>query len=248
MPIHLAIENQLIRRPALEAETVRLAVTPPDKVTSFDWPTISPDGLTLAFVATVAGKTQVWVRPLHSTTAKPLAEVGNAVAPFWSPDSQFLAYVGSRKLKKMALAGGAPETLCDMPSNDTGSWNREGVILFGGGSAGIRRISNNGGAVTNVTTVDRLRGETQHRAPVFLPDGRHFLFANGNNDGHDGTRNIARRVQRATIRNCRTASKSTMPAAVARFRLRACGSIGIDTSISWPRARARSTSGSGLLE
>ncbi|MBL8208741.1 MAG: serine/threonine-protein kinase, partial [Blastocatellia bacterium] len=180
--IALALGVAYIRRPALEAETVRLSVTPPETATSFDYPTISPDGRTLAFVATVAGKTQLWVRPLNSTTAKPLAEVGRVSAPFWSPDSRYLAYADSEKLKKIALDGGAPETLCDTQFNFAGTWNREGVILFGGATAGIRRISASGGAVTEVTTVDRSRGEARHLAPVFLPDDRHFLFANINND------------------------------------------------------------------
>ena len=180
--IALALGVAYVRRPALEAEPMRVSINPPDKATSFDWPTISPDGRTLAFVATVAGKRQLWVRPLNATSAKPLAEVGTVFSLFWSPDSRFLAWYESGKLKKIALAGGAPETLCDLPVTDRGDWNREGVILFGAGPAGIKRIAASGGAVTAVTTVDSARGETQHRAPAFLPDGRHFLFANINND------------------------------------------------------------------
>ncbi|MFN0122025.1 MAG: protein kinase domain-containing protein, partial [Blastocatellia bacterium] len=177
----LALGVAYVRRPSLEAEPMRLSITPPEKVTSFDWPAISPDGRTLAFVATVAGKRQLWVRPLNAATAKPLAEAGSVFSPFWSPDSRFLAYPESGKLKKMALDGGAPEPLCDTPASDRGDWNGEGVILFSV-MTGIRRIAASGGAVTEVTTVDIARGETQHRAPVFLPDGRHFLFANLNND------------------------------------------------------------------
>jgi hypothetical protein len=119
------------------------------------------------------------VRLLNSTTAKPLAEVGDVnMIPFWSPDSRFIGFIEDGKLKKISLADGAPETLRDTQSrlaNSGGAWNREGVILFGEGS-GIRRTSANGGASTAVTTVDSSRGETGHFAPVFLPDGRRFLF------------------------------------------------------------------------
>ncbi|MCI0353164.1 MAG: hypothetical protein L0Z53_27410, partial [Acidobacteriales bacterium] len=165
------------RRPAPEAETLRLFVNPPEKATRFDLPTISPDGLTLAFVATVEGKTQLWVRPMNSATATPLAEIGAIEPPFWSPDSRFICFVEGNSLKKIALAGGTPETLCDSADPlSVGSWNREGVILLSAGPSGIMRISANGGAMTAVTTVDSSRRETHHSAPIFLPDGRHFIF------------------------------------------------------------------------
>ncbi|MGH9767418.1 MAG: protein kinase domain-containing protein, partial [Blastocatellia bacterium] len=175
--VSLALGVAYFRHPALEAEPMRLFVNPPEKATRFDLPTISPDGRTLAFVATVEGKTQIWARPLNSTTATPLAEIGAIEPPFWSPDSRFIGFVEGDKLKKIALAGGAPETLYDSLGSFSGrAWNREGVILLSGGPRGIMRISANGGAMTAVTTVDSSRGETHHTAPVFLPDGRHFIF------------------------------------------------------------------------
>ncbi|MBS1810885.1 MAG: serine/threonine-protein kinase, partial [Acidobacteria bacterium] len=173
----LALGVAYVRRPAQKAEEMRLYVNPPEKATLFDWPTISPDGRTLAFVADVDGKTQLWVRPLEATTARPLVEVRDSLpTPFWSPDGQFIAYFDIPKLKKIAVTGGTSETLCDSPLNGGGTWNRDGVILFGGGPGGIKRISANGGTVTSITSVDTARGDSYHWAPVFLPDGRHFLY------------------------------------------------------------------------
>jgi len=172
--IALALGVAYVRHPALEAEPMRLFVNPPENATRFDWPTISPDGRLLAFVATVEGKTHLWVRPLNSTTAKPLTEITNR--PFWSPDSRSIAFFHDSKLKKIALAGGSAETLCDAPGNSGGTWNRDGVILFSAARSGVLRISANGGAITKVTTVDRAQGEFNHISPVFLPDGKHFLF------------------------------------------------------------------------
>jgi serine/threonine protein kinase len=175
--ISLTFGIAYFRSPALEAETIRLSVTPPEKATRFDRPAISPDGRTLAFIATVEGKTQLWTRPLNSTTAKSLAEVGETGTPFWSPDSRFIGFVEGNRLKKISIAGGTPENLCDLIDRlSVCSWNREGVILFSAGPIGIRRISANGGAVTPVTTVDSSRGEAGHYSPVFLPDGRRFIF------------------------------------------------------------------------
>ena len=55
--VALALGVAYVRRPALEAEPMRLSMNPPEKATTFDWPTISPDGRTLAFIAEVEGKT-----------------------------------------------------------------------------------------------------------------------------------------------------------------------------------------------
>ena len=173
----LALGMAYVRRPALDAEPMRFSINPPENAKLFDWPTISPDGRTLAFVAEVDGKRQLWVRAMGATSARPLVEVrDNFPEPFWSPDSQFIGYFELRKLKKIALAGGAPETLCEAQNQVGGDWNRDGVILFGNGQNGIQRVSANGGAVTAVTTLDTARGDTFHATPTFLPDGRHFLF------------------------------------------------------------------------
>ena len=86
-------------------------------------------------------------------------------------------------MKKIALAGGAPETLCDTTTyHGGGAWNREGVILIGGAETGIRRVAANGGVVSEVTSLDVARGDKTHWAPTFLPDGHHFLYWVDNSD------------------------------------------------------------------
>src|SRR3954462_2014941 len=49
---------------------------------------VSPDGKKLAFVASIDGKSDLWVRPLDSLNAGELAETEKATFPFWSPDSR----------------------------------------------------------------------------------------------------------------------------------------------------------------
>jgi Tol biopolymer transport system component len=178
----LALGVAYVRRPALEAEPVRFLISPPDKATYFGTPMISPDGRTLAFVATVEGKPQIWVRPLNATTTRPLVEKSGPSIPFWSPDSRFIVSFINGSLKKVSLADGTTVALCETPSASTGAWSRAGIILFGAGADGIKRVSADGGAVTAVTMVDKGRGEISHATPVFLPDDRHFLFYITNND------------------------------------------------------------------
>ncbi|MBI3047872.1 MAG: PD40 domain-containing protein [Acidobacteria bacterium] len=82
------------------------------------------------------------------------------------------------KVKTVALAGGPASTLADSNGTQSGTWNRDGVILFASSGVGnpIRAIPASGGTPTPVTTVDRKNGETQHWDPFFLPNGRHFLY------------------------------------------------------------------------
>src|SRR5262249_37498917 len=80
------------------------------------------------------------------------------------------------KLKRLDIAGGAPQVVADAPNSPGGAWNREGTVLFSLSSTGpLQRVSIAGGAVAPLTTVDPPR-QVSHRFPRFLPDGRHFLF------------------------------------------------------------------------
>jgi eukaryotic-like serine/threonine-protein kinase len=157
--------------------SIRFALLPPAKATLGNTPpAISPDGRRIAFAATLDGKTQLWVRPLGSLSAQPLSGTDSADLPFWSPDSRSLAFFADGKLKKIDASGGSPQTLCDAPLSRGGSWNRDGVIIFSPNANGpVHRVSSSGGASSAITDVSP-EGEVGHRYPVFLPDGRHFLF------------------------------------------------------------------------
>ena len=113
---------------------------------------------------------------LDSVTAQRLITGNNVTQPFWSPDSRSLAFFEDGKLKRADVAGGPAQTICDvMPPFSTGTWNGEGVILFPG-SRVIQRVLAAGGQPTPITALEESKQEIEHVSPVFLPDGRHFLF------------------------------------------------------------------------
>ncbi|HTD52371.1 MAG TPA: hypothetical protein VK780_05050, partial [Thermoanaerobaculia bacterium] len=73
-----------------------------------------------------------------------------------------------------------PLDLCDAPNGRSGSWNRDGVILFAPDTTtALSRVPAAGGAPTPATNLDATRGETTHRWATFLPDGKHFLYMAG---------------------------------------------------------------------
>jgi hypothetical protein len=59
---------------------------------------------------------RLWIRPLNSLDARPIAGTDDADLPFWSPDEEHLAFFAQGKLKKVAVTGGPAETLCDAPT------------------------------------------------------------------------------------------------------------------------------------
>ena len=117
---------------------------------------LSPDGRRLAVVATDAsGRTMLWIRPLDTNVAQPLAGTEDATFPFWSPDSRFIAFVALNKLKKIDAVRRAAVTICDADIAAPGAWNRDNVILFTPrGASPLFRVSAAGGTPTPVTTLD----------------------------------------------------------------------------------------------
>jgi Tol biopolymer transport system component len=100
-----------------------------------------------------------------------------ALNPFWSPDSRSVGFFSQGKLKKVDLSSGTVQVLCDAPAGAGGTWGPDGTIVFAPNiSGGLFRVSSAGGTPRPVTSLDAAKQERSHRAPWFLPDGRHFLF------------------------------------------------------------------------
>jgi hypothetical protein len=142
---------------------------------------VAPNGHTIAATGykESARKSVIWIYELGAQEAKPLADTEGASFPFWSAGGKSLGFFAQGKLKKMDLDGGSVQTLCDAPSGRGGTWNQDGVILFtpsGQLGGGLYRIAALGGTPTQISSPDASRGETSHRWPMFLPDGKHFLY------------------------------------------------------------------------
>jgi Tol biopolymer transport system component len=167
----------VLRRPP-EPSVMRFDIRPPSAVQFQDAPRVSPDGRYLAYSATDStGTSRIWLRALAATTAQPMPGTEGIVQrPFWSPDSRYLGFFATGKLKKVAVSGGPVVTIADVPSGSDGSWSRDGVILYDGGTNDpIRRVSASGGIPAIAVAGDSAKHELVGW-PYFLPDGKHFLF------------------------------------------------------------------------
>jgi serine/threonine protein kinase len=141
-------------------------------------PALSPDGSMVVFAVTdTSGSSSLWLRTVDSLTPQKLSGTKGAVDPFWSPDCRSIGFFADGKLKRLSVDGGPVQVLCDAGSGRGGTWNKDNVIVFApGASGGLYRVDADGGDPVPVTSPDSSRGETAHRYPSFLPDGRHFLY------------------------------------------------------------------------
>ncbi|HUR20064.1 MAG TPA: protein kinase, partial [Vicinamibacterales bacterium] len=162
--------------PSSQPETRLDIVTPPaSSTTGF---ALSPDGRKIAYVGTDEGIPRLWVRSLDSVVPQALPGTDNARNPFWSPDGRSLGFFAERKLKRIDLGGGQPQTLTEVTSETAqGAWNAEGTILFAQPVAGgpLFRISVSGGQPLAATTLRP--GESGHWSPRFIAGGRQYIYA-----------------------------------------------------------------------
>jgi serine/threonine-protein kinase len=142
---------------------------------------LSPDGLLLVYVASTGPATQqLFLRRLDQLDdAQPIAGTEGAVNSFFSPDSQWIGFFTSDKLKKVSILGGASITLCDISMPFGASWADDGHIVFSSEfGQGLKRISAAGGPVEDLMDESFMEslGFLIVAGPVVLPEGRNILF------------------------------------------------------------------------
>jgi Tol biopolymer transport system component len=117
----------------------------------------------------------IWLRSLEGDTLRALAGTEDARSLFWSPDSQWVAFIAKDTLRKMDVAGGRVVTLGSHAFSG-GAWSRQGTVVFTQSNNLLAQVSEQGGTVSAVTALDPRTAEYSHVSPVFLPDGRRFIY------------------------------------------------------------------------
>ena len=142
-------------------------------------PSLSPDGMYVAFIAQKEGRNSLWLRSLDRLDARPVPGSDDAYFPFWSPDSKAIAFFMQGKMWRTDLSGNSPSIICDAPEARGGSWGSGDVIVFSPKFGGpIFKVPAAGGKPTPITKVAVASTSISDRWPSFLPDGKHYLFLN----------------------------------------------------------------------
>ena len=171
----------------------RFNITPPSNLAfspSSASLALSPDGRRLAFTgSTEQSGLELWIQPLDSVDARKLNGAANAGQLFWSSDSRSIAFADTAadfRLKTIDVDSGAVRFRGVAQIDQLGTWHSGHGILAKVGDV-IKTIPLEGGTPASVTSLDVSRGESSHRFPSFLPDGRHFVYlATSTQPEHDG--------------------------------------------------------------
>ena len=168
---------------------VRYNVLTPNKSTLalVRWPAIalSPDGSTLAFVASVDGINRIYVRKRDETEPRVLPGTERAAEPVFSPNGKWIAFMADFAIKKVSLDGPA-STIVTVGDARGISWANDDTLIYAPEPAsGLSRISVNGDKATPVSKLDGNKNERTHRWPEVLPNGKAVIFTVGTLDSPD---------------------------------------------------------------
>lgn len=137
---------------------------------------LSPDGRKLVYPASRAGVVALWLQSLSTSETRALPATEGASAPFWSPDGARIGFFAEGRIRAIELASGLVTDMAEAPSGRGAAWNAAGDLVFAAtGDGGLSRRGPDG-AISSFTTPDAAQGESSHRWPAFLPDGRHVVF------------------------------------------------------------------------
>ena len=145
----------------------------------FDFPALalSPDGRYLAYVGQAEEGTRLYYRDLtRFEDPRPIPGTEGAVYAFFSPDSSELGFLTQDRVKKVALAGGAPTTLCRARTPFSATWNDDTIYFSDSAGLTLAGVPAAGGEPSEI--IDSFeRFGARAIASAVLPGGRAALVS-----------------------------------------------------------------------
>ena len=170
-------------RPDLDRHVTRLSITLSEDgtVSAGVRLALSPDGTQLVYRGSFAGggRGQLYRRRLDQFEAQPIPGTEGAINPFFSPDGDSIGFFtdpGSPdgQLKRISVDGG-PVLSLGTATIPTGSWGRDGTIVYtsatDGSDSALHRIPAGGGAAETLLSPDSDQDEARFVSPYILPNG-----------------------------------------------------------------------------
>ena len=134
---------------------------------------ISPNGKHMVYVTGERDDATLWVRDLDRQSPRQLERTEGADDPFWSPDSQFIAFATDQGLKRVPVQGGDPITLCPLPGTvfGGGSWSPDGnrIVFSSGPPFVLHEVSSRGGSSKVLLGPEDEQDRRSYYGPHFLP-------------------------------------------------------------------------------
>jgi serine/threonine-protein kinase len=133
---------------------------------------LSPDGTILAYNGLDSTRQRrLYLRPLDRAAATPIAGSETAHFPAFSPDGRWVGFILNSRVVRVRVAGGAPETVCDVGGLAHWTWLDDGSVVFAD-ATGLRRCSATQAAETLLPT----DSASSFNFPHALPGGHAVLF------------------------------------------------------------------------
>ncbi|MFN2446013.1 MAG: hypothetical protein ABR606_10610 [Vicinamibacterales bacterium] len=142
---------------------------------------ISRDGTRIAYTPFgQGGAIPLYTRSLSDLESKRFEEVPTGAAAFFSPDGRWLGFfitTPTTGMRKIALSGGAPVTVCATGNFAGATWADDDTIYFVPEMpGGVSSVPAAGGQPKEILKVDVENGERILKFPHALPGGRALLY------------------------------------------------------------------------
>lgn len=148
---------------------------------------ISPDGESVIYPGDVDGEVYLFRRRLSELEASPIPGTRNGVAPFFSPDGNWLGFtnmtMGLAMIKRVPLAGGLPQDVIRPrggPVRLGQTWSSDGTIIYNPTvTSALSSVPVEGGDPKPYTQLDPDKQDLIHAWPQALPEGRGVIYSAG---------------------------------------------------------------------
>src|SRR5205823_1964287 len=122
----------------------------------------------------------------------PVTGSEGAAQPFFSPDSQWLGFLASNRLRKVDLHGGSPVDIFTLNIIMGASWGEDGnIATVLSVRSPVTLIPAAGGAARPLLSLDQANKEVTQRTPHLIPGGNAVLFTSNTHGGNYEDADIA---------------------------------------------------------
>jgi serine/threonine-protein kinase len=148
---------------------------------------ISRDGKRIVFPT----RQGLATRTIDQSAITQIPGTAGAEDAFFSPDGKSIGFFAESKLKTVALAGGPPVVLCDLPLDRGGSWGDDGNIVFTPNSipnTTIQKIPSSGGTPSQLIALEP--NIHSYRWPQVVPGASTVVFTATTQGGFHDEANV----------------------------------------------------------